>query len=260
MATTEPPAPPTTDAFAWAEWYERTIDWAARLQREVPVLAGVFGPPGSGGLIDAGCGTGHQAAALAQRGYRVVGTDLSEAMLAVARRGAGANGLPVRFVRASYHELQSTVGDGFDGLYCLGNALAAAGSRAAVREAIAQFARCLRDGGRLFVQILNFPPMRADSPCVRGPRVSEVEGVKYVSVRQFHFSADTVLVTNITIYNDGGWKQQAHCGVLYPATLDELREWCEFAGLRIDEVWGGYDRQPFDAARSVDLILQATRA
>ena len=259
MTGNEPTQGPPGGLFDWAEWYERTINWSARLRREVPVLAHVFGPPGAGGLLDAGCGTGHQASALAQRGYQVVGADVSEAMLAVARRGSSAAAAAVRFVRAPYHELHAAVGDGFDGVYCLGNALAAAGGRDLVRDAIVQFARCLRRGGRLFVQILNFPPMRQETPCVRGPRVCETDGVRYVSVRQFHFSGDTVQVTNITIFNDGGWKQQAHCGVLYPATLDELRPWCDEAGLRIEAVWGGYERTPFDAGRSTDLILEATR-
>lgn len=245
--------------FSDADWYDQSIHWPKRLGREIPVLKDVFGPPGEGGILDAGCGTGHQVCALKGEGYRVVGADVSEEMLEVAGRTAQKAGVTVKFITCPYRALPEGVGGGFDGLYCLANALAAAGSRDAVAEAIARFAQCLRPGGRLFVQVLNFLPMRSEVPCVRGPRVATVDGRDYISVRQFHFVGEVVRVSNITLWHDEVWRQRAHGGTLYPVTLDELREWCESSGLRIDEVWGGYTREPFEPDRSADLILLATR-
>lgn len=244
--------------FRSAEWYDQSINWEARLGRELPVLMDVFGPPGKGGLIDAGCGTGHQARALAQKGYRVVGADASEEMLDLARRRATAEGLAVDFIEAPYEVMPDKLGGGFDGIYCLGNALAAAGSRDGVAVAIEQFGKCLRPGGRLFVQVLNFPLMREDDPCVRGPRISTVDGQAYISVRQFHFHDERVRVTNITLWHDNGWHQRAHGGWLYPVTLSELTEMCTAAGLAVDKSFGSYARERFDPARSTDLIVTAT--
>ncbi|MFQ5463472.1 MAG: class I SAM-dependent methyltransferase [Phycisphaerae bacterium] len=245
-------------SWARAEWYDGSINWNARIDREIPVLTDVFGAPGAGGLLDAGCGTGHQAIALARRGYKVVGADLSEEMLAIATRHAdGVAG--VRFIRAGYSELVTAAGTGFDGVYCLGNALAAAGSKAGVRDAIGQFAACLRPGGRLFVQILNFRPMRSEMPCVKGPRVVTVDGVEYVSVRHFHFDAEAATVTGITLWQDGGWKQRASSGRLYPIERDELVAMGEQAGMRIDDLWANYQRTRFDGDKPGDLILVATR-
>lgn len=284
-----------------AEWYDLSIDWNARIRREIPLLMEVFGPPGAGGgggagrgrgsgtggvsgvgevsgtgggsgrvsgvgggsgaggVIDAGCGSGHQVAALCKAGYRVVGVDLNEEMLAVARAVASAEGVSPKFVHAAYAELVSRVGGGFDAVYCLANSLAASGSRDAVREAVGEFGKCLRAGGRMFVQVLNFPPMRREVPCVKGPRVTKVGGVEYISVRNFAFEPDAALVSNITMWNDGGWKCHAQGRKLYPVTLEELRGFCGESSLRIDHVWGGYGKEPFDAERSVDLIIAATR-
>lgn len=250
----------TAGLFEAAQWYDRTINWSARIARELPVLTEVFGPPGDGGLVDAGCGPGHQARALAERGYRVVGTDFSEQMLEVARRYPTSEGSQsVSYVCAPFASMHDAVGGDFDGLFCLGNALAAAGTREATAQAVEQFGACLRIGGRLFLQILNFAPMRAEDPCVRGPRVVTVDGTEYISLRQFYFVDDHTDVTNITIWRDSGWRSRSHSGRLYPLSLDELHAWCSHAGLRIDEVWGSYARQPFDSARSVDLIIAATR-
>jgi len=142
---------------------------------------------------------------------------------------------------------------------CIGNSLAAAGSAAAVATAIEQFAACLRVGGRLFVQILNLTPMRERVPCVQGPRITVVEGQEYVSARQFHFVGQEAQVTNITIWNEGEWKQVAHAGSLYPIEREELLSLCAKANLRVDALWGSYAKEPFDLPNSVDLIVVATR-
>jgi len=248
-----------SDLFFSAGWYDRSIDWSARLVREVPVLAEVFGPPGDGGLLDAGCGTGRQACALASRGYRIVGADAEHEMLDVARQVAGEASQQVEFIEAPYAALHEAVGGGFDGVYCLGNALAAAGKREAVAEAVEQFSRCLRPGGRLFIQILNFPPMLSESPCVRGPRVATVDGREYISIRHFQFFSDHATVTNVTVFHDTVWRQRSHTGRLYPVNLCALRSFCRDSRLRIDDLWGSYACEAFDASRSNDLLVVATR-
>ena len=249
------------DIFASADWYDRSINWDARLGRELPVLVEIFGPPGKGGLVDAGCGTGRQAIALAKRGYRTIGVDSSEEMLIVARRlcEAGAAPNPPSFFHARYDQMFDKVGGGHDGVFCLGNALAASGTRDAVLQAVASFGRCLREGGRMFLQVLNFAAMRQEDPCVRGPRVAVVDGCEYVSFRHFHFADDQVQVSNVTLWRDDTWRKHLRSGRLFPVDLSDLSAACETENLRIDAVWGSYARDPFDVGQSVDLILVATR-
>jgi len=247
-----------SSSWSQAVWYDRSINWDARFSRELPVLCDVFGPPAGGGLIDAGCGTGRHATALAERGYTVVGADASEEMLALANEwSTGRDRL--RFAHASYSELSNVVGSGYDGLYCLGNSLAAAGSKEGVIAAVEQFAACLRPGGRLFVQILNFAPMRSESPCVRGPRVTTVDGLEYVSFRQFHFDATGADITNVTFYRDKSWHKRVGGGRLYTIGRDEFVDTCIRAGFTIDELWGDYQRNDFDIEASSDLILVGAR-
>jgi len=246
------------DAFRHASSYDRSINWEARFGRELPVLSDVFGPPGDGGLIDAGCGPGRHAVAMAERGYRVVGVDASAEMLEVARaHGRGQD--RARFLEGLYEALPALVGTDHDGLFCLANSLAAAGTRDAVNTAIEQFAACLRPGGRLFVQVLNFTRMRNESPCIRGPRVVTVDGVEYVSVRQFHFDEAGVLVSNVTLWHEDGWKQASTQGRLYPVERAELMSICDSAGFDVDATWGDYKQSAFDFASSIDLIVVATR-
>jgi len=247
--------------FSDAEWYDRSINWSARLGREIPVFTEVFGPPAEGGILDAGCGTGRQACALAAGGYRVVGADASEDMLAIAHGLARGDAPQAHFVHTPYANLFGSTGGGFDGLYCIANSLPAAGTRDAVHQALGEFARCLRPGGHLFLQLLNFPPMRAASPYVLGPRIARVGGVEYVSTRVFNFAGDQLTVTNVTLWRaEDAWKSRSHSGTLYPISLEQLQARFAELNLHIDHTWGSYAREPFDPEHSTDLILVAHRA
>src|SRR5262249_14381937 len=59
--------------------------WSAFLAQHLPSAR-------PANILDAGCGTGFLALLLAEAGHSVVGLDLSEQMLAVARKRAAASG------------------------------------------------------------------------------------------------------------------------------------------------------------------------
>lgn len=253
--------PEPSEFFASADWYDRTIDWSARLRRELPVLSDILGSRDSGGLIDAGCGTGRHTLALAQLGYSVCGVDASTDMIDQAQSLCQSAKVEVRprFFVSTYADMLSHVGGQHNGVICLGNALAAAGTRDAVDAAIGMFGKCLRPAGKLFVQVLNFAAMRKETPCVRGPRVATVDGREYVSCRHYHFASNVVNVTNVTVWRDEKWRMHTRSGTLFPIELSDLSAWCESAGLQVDALWGSYAREPFDVSRSNDLIVVATR-
>jgi SAM-dependent methyltransferase len=54
----------------------------------------------AGAVLDAGCGTGENALHLASVGLRVLGVDVAETALAIARQKAAARGLDAEFVAA----------------------------------------------------------------------------------------------------------------------------------------------------------------
>lgn len=255
----EPQSSPNSSYFDSADWYDRGINWEARLTREIPVLREVLGRPGGLGLLDAGCGTGRQAVAMAQAGYRVTGVDASEEMLRVAADRGRDAGVDVAWVCTRYETLAESLNRSFDGVYCIGNSLAAAQTAEAVEQAIRNFAGVLRGGGRLFVQVLNFDAMRAQPVNVRGPRVHTVDGVEYVSYRHFHFEAARVVITNVTMWKDETWRHWTHSGCLYPVGREELQRWACDAGLRIDDFFSDYQRTPYDPQRDADLIVLATK-
>jgi ubiquinone/menaquinone biosynthesis C-methylase UbiE len=88
------------NAKAWrllAPFYDTIVFPLKRLRRDVAKLAGVG--PGSR-VLDVATGTGAQALAFAETGAEVVGIDLSESMLRIARRKAHSRNVTFRVADA----------------------------------------------------------------------------------------------------------------------------------------------------------------
>lgn len=60
----------------------------------------------AGAVLDAGCGTGENALHIASLGLPVLGVDVAETALAMARENADARGLPVEFALADALQLE----------------------------------------------------------------------------------------------------------------------------------------------------------
>jgi len=67
---------------------------------EVAFLVDLLDLPSGARILDVGCGTGRHSVALAARGYRMTGLDISAGMLAEARAAAEAAGVDVELLQA----------------------------------------------------------------------------------------------------------------------------------------------------------------
>jgi ubiquinone/menaquinone biosynthesis C-methylase UbiE len=127
------------DAPRGAEYDERFARLAA-LGHDVHGEANLVASLGPQRVLDAGCGTGRVAMELARKAIDVVGVDLDEAMLAVARDAAPL----IRWVEGDLADVD--LGCRFDGIVMAGNVMifVTPGTEGAV---LANMARHLDDGG-----------------------------------------------------------------------------------------------------------------
>ncbi|MEV4569503.1 methyltransferase domain-containing protein [Nonomuraea sp. NPDC049419] len=175
---------------------------------ELDFILGRVGPEDS--VLDLGCGTGRLTLPLAALAKEVVGLDLCDGMLAVARRKAEEEGADIRFDQGDMCDLPYP-DDSFDvvtsTLALMHIPLEARGT------AFAEIARVLRPGGRLLTGVKN----AAFEQLTRADRFATV---------------DITDVDNKTLVFTGTRDGEQREAPWFSFTPDELEELFSDAGLR----------------------------
>jgi glycine/sarcosine N-methyltransferase len=241
--------------------YDRFINWEERLARELPFLEARLIRHGARRLLDVACGTGHHAIALAQGGYEVVGTDVSEGMVNRARENAGAAGVSVTFRRVGFGQLAQTTDRHFDAILCLGNSLPGVLSEADLLAALADMAALLAPGGLLIVQNLNY-----DRVWPRQERFMPLESYRdgqeeWLFFRFVDFHPETLTFNMVVFHGDRGlWDYQTEATELRPIFSEDLNRLLEQSGFGAVDCYGDYDENPCSQETSGDLIVVAKKA
>lgn len=89
---------------------------------DVKFLDGLFKEYGCRSIIDIGCGTGNHVIRLSKLGYEVMGVDISETMLKIAKEKD--KDAKIRFIQGDMRKLEKVIPKGkkFDAAICLGQA------------------------------------------------------------------------------------------------------------------------------------------
>jgi SAM-dependent methyltransferase len=150
-----------------AEVYDWLVPDALLAPEEsVAALADVVDGLRSGArVLDCAAGTGQLAVGLALRGFAVVASDASSAMIRRTRTLARCHGVELEAVTCTWSELEHQGWQqDFDAVFCVGNSLAHAAGRADRRRALAAMRHVLREGGLLVVSSRNWERLRAERP------------------------------------------------------------------------------------------------
>jgi 2-polyprenyl-3-methyl-5-hydroxy-6-metoxy-1,4-benzoquinol methylase len=239
--------------------YDHFVDWDQRLAHELPFFECLFGEHEVRQVLDVACGTGHHVLALAQRGYQVLGTDLSRAMIDRARANAAALDLDVAFEVAGFGQMAG-LGRSFDAVLCLGNSLPHLLTEAAVDEALADLVAVLRPGGVLVMQNRNFDRVWARQERFMPPQSYQAGEEEQIFVRFYDFQAETITFHMIRLQRAAdGWEQQVQATELRPILADDLTTALGRAGFGEVMCYGGYEGKAFDPEQSGDLVTVAKR-
>ena len=122
---------------------------------EARMLARYAPPPAR--VLDLGCGTGRALLALVPKGYRVIGLDLTWAMVSAARRAALRAAVPPLLLQGDMTAIPCPSAS-FDVVIVLVAALQHIPGRSRRRRAFVQMARVLRPGGTLILALDNVAP------------------------------------------------------------------------------------------------------
>ncbi len=105
-------------------------------------------------IADVGCGGGILSEALAQRGFRVTGIDLSQESLASARRHAQAQGVEVEYLYESAEDLAAQRAGEYDAVTCM----EMLEHTPQPSQIVAACARLLKPGGLAFFSTIDRSP------------------------------------------------------------------------------------------------------
>jgi ubiquinone/menaquinone biosynthesis C-methylase UbiE len=252
MQGAAPSEPETWDAF-FSDFYLRAYAEDEREsgpEAQATAAARLARCPDGGDLLDVPCGFGRHAVPLARSGYRVVGVDRSEVLLAEARRRAGGERWP-KLVRADYRELP--FGDqSFDAALNLFTSLGYLGDEEDT-HVLGEIRRVLRPGARLVIETLHRDLL------VAGFRERDWrmlgKGRLLLEQRTFDSGSGVAQTTQTLIDSSGERESRSFSVRVYTAT--ELLAMLGRAGFEEARSYGSFDASPFDG--SSRLVIVATR-
>lgn len=278
------PQPATNFYDALAPMFDVMTDWDARLAAEGPFLAAVLQEAGARTVLDAACGSGGHALWLARQGYRVAGADVSPVMIDLARRKAAEAGLDVPFAVADLVDLPPQPpslpgrgevnsppfagegsGEEFDAVLCLGNSLPHLLTQADLIAALRGMAGVLRPGGTLVLQNLNYDLRWQRQPRWFAAQGGELDGQEVLVWRFADYDVPAGRIAfHIALFRKAatGWQVEVHTTPHRPLFQEDLLAALEESGFASVRCYRGmaWPTEPFEQARSGDLVILATRA
>jgi glycine/sarcosine N-methyltransferase len=250
--------------------YDHFVNWESRLAAELPFLEKILRPLAASrpiSVLDAACGTGMHAVALAQRGFAAAGADLSPQMAARGRDHALNAGVSVDFKAAGFGELAIAFHNHplfpFDAVICLGNSLPHLLSPVDLAAALADFADCLRPGGLLVIQNRNFDAVMQTLERWMEPQSYRSDSREWTFLRFYDYDPDGLITFNvINLYREdehANWQQRIHSTRLAPQREQDLRARLMTAGFHAIQTFGGLSGSDFDPGSSGNLVLVAQK-
>ncbi|MFN2218593.1 MAG: hypothetical protein ACK2UA_08310, partial [Anaerolineae bacterium] len=154
----------------------------------------------------------------------------------------------------------AALGQTFDAAVCLGNSLPHLLTKAAVEDALADFAAVLRPGGLLVIQNRNFDRVWRERERFMPPQTFRGADGEWIFVRFYDFYEETLTFNMLRLRRtEEGWSQSVESTELRPIFALDLAPALAAAGFGTVTLLGGYDGSRFGAATSGDLIAIAVK-
>ncbi len=197
-------------------------------------------------FLDLGCGHGRHANELARRGYEVLGIDLVEGFLEVARKDAEAAGLKVDYVRGDMGAFQAE--PQFDRVVCLFDAFGFFDDMHQIRT-LENVHRALKEDGLLLLDL------RTREWMVRVPATAVLDKENGdMMVDRHHFDLETSRFVDKRTYVRGGKAREVMFSVRLWA-YTEIRMILQTVGFSVEAVFGGFDGAPPSANKPRTLLV-----
>jgi SAM-dependent methyltransferase len=205
---------------------------------------------GDGAALELGIGTGRIALPLAERGVRVHGIDLSEAMVARLREKPGAERIEV-----AIGDFATTRVDGtFSLAYLVFNTIGNLTSQDAQVACFENVAAHLEPGGCFVIEV-GVPGLRTLPP---GERFEVFDfSAEHIGIDEYDVENQSLISHHLSPA-EGSWKLVSMpFRYVWPAELDLM---AQLAGMTFRERWSGWKREPFTSESRKHVSVWENRA
>ena len=223
-----------------------------RSDQETEEVIALLGLPPGAAILDLCCGQGRHSVRLAQRGYRVLGLDYSETLLAEARRMASETEVELELVRGDMREIPWR--DQFDAVINLFTAFGYFAEESENQRVLDGVYRALKPGGKFLIDIAHRDWL---VQVFRAHDWTDMDGILVWEERRF----DPVAGTNTSTrwwQTDQGPRSHRHTVRIYTAT--ELTVMIREAGLVPVAYHGGLNGSDFRLNSRRLVILSQRQA
>lgn len=253
----------STDLQVPLDWYRSgfppitaKMPWADRTEAEVDRAIMMLRPTGGERVLDLACGIGRHSLELRRRGFEVVGIDISEELLEMARREAEAQALEVTFTQADLREL--TYQDEFDLVLSLNDgAVGYFETEEENRRTFEVISRALRPGGGHLVQLPNV--LHAEKNL---PKKSWIVGESTLELSDHHWNAQDRYIEGSTVPIRFGEVFEKYEPIPFRQRLysaEELAEIYTSVGMRLANTFAGSGKARKPKPNQFEIFIEGRK-
>lgn len=205
-------------------------------------------------ILDVGCGVGTLIKELSKEHSKLYGIDLDAEMIALAKQRS-YKGTPQIKVGNMLQLNKQFTSNQFDAIVCFGNTLVHLPELSDVNEFINQAFSCLKKGGKLLLQIINYDRI-LDQQIDSLPTIDK-DKVNFIRNYEFLKDVDKInFVTKLTIKENNQVVENEQ--LLIPIKKDKLLTMLKAIGFTCIATFGGFNRSPLKKD-SVPLVIEALK-
>jgi SAM-dependent methyltransferase len=231
--------------------------WTERTESEIKRALTMLRPKGGERILDLACGTGRHSLELLRQGFSVVGVEIGQELVEIARKDAEEQGLEAEFIQADLREL-SFEGE-FDVVLNLNDG--AVGYFETDEENHRTFeviSRVLKPGGKNLIQVPNVLYARAHLPQRSWiPSSSMVELVEHRWNKKERYMEGAMIPLRFGEVLENLDKRIEFRQRLYE--VDELREIYGSVGMSLERVFHGNGRPKEPTEAQFEIFVTARK-
>ena len=243
--------------------YDNTIDWEARLNREMPFILSLIANIESPRVLDIACGSGRHSISLASNGAEVIGVDSSKSMIHAAETHAAVKGVTPKFIVSEMERIKTTVEGPFDLIICLGNSLALVNDINALKQVVMDIFHLLKQGGSFVAQVLNFEEIHWTGFRNFPTKVGKLSNGEEITFGRMFEHTDypysSTLVMSAFKKHDDEWISEVSTQKVLNLKHDQMESILKETGFSSVKIFSDYARGSLDKKYDRSMVIHTTK-